>query len=251
MSIIPRTRSSIPRRLISRSAILSRTLTALPGSTPTPEPAPAKEAEETLHGTAPYAQLYLILHTHEPPSSYPSRKVTTLQRKLQLELTKHKIRGTVNFGHRPDLAHLASPPDAGEEGEHYFATVYSNEGRGMRDIPRLAMEDVESVAWDLAKGPGALEMHPAKEEDEEVRVYVCTHGARDCRCGDLGGSFVQALREEVGRRKLEGTVKVGEVGHVGGHKCARSWGLAFLSSQAHVFCSRWAANMLVFPHGEW
>lgn len=121
----------------------------------------------------------------------------------------------------------------------------------MRDIPRLAMEDVESVAWDLAKGPGALEMHPAKEEDEEVRVYVCTHGARDCRCGDLGGSFVQALREEVGRRKLEGTVKVGEVGHVGGHKCARSWGLAFLSSQAHVFCSRWAANMLVFPHGEW
>jgi len=41
---------------------------------------------------------------------------------------------------------------------------------------------------------------------------------------------VKALRDEVERRNLK-QIKVGEVGHVGGHKHA--------------------ANLLVYPHGEW
>jgi hypothetical protein len=47
-------------------------------------------------------------------------------------------------------------------------------------------------------------------------VLVCTHGARDCRCGDIGGDLVAALRREVTRRASD--VAVGEVSHVGGHK---------------------------------
>lgn len=53
---------------------------------------------------------------------------------------------------------------------------------------------------------------------EQVEIVVCTHGSRDCRCGDKGGALVDALKEEIGRRGLEGKVKVGEVAHVGGHK---------------------------------
>jgi hypothetical protein len=51
-----------------------------------------------------------------------------------------------------------------------------------------------------------------------LHIYVCTHAARDCRCGDVGGSVAEALREEIDKRGLASTVRLGETGHVGGHK---------------------------------
>jgi hypothetical protein len=59
---------------------------------------------------------------------------------------------------------------------------------------------------------------------EEIHLYVCTHGARDCRCGNIGRDVVKALREEVKERMkqdpsgLVNRIKIGEVGHVGGHQ---------------------------------
>lgn len=43
-------------------------------------------------------------------------------------------------------------------------------------------------------------------------VIVCTHTARDCRCGDIGGDLVTSLRQS------DAEVKVTECSHVGGHK---------------------------------
>lgn len=47
-------------------------------------------------------------------------------------------------------------------------------------------------------------------------ILVCTHGARDCRCSDIGGDLVLALRHEIRRRAVD--VCVTECAHVGGHK---------------------------------
>ncbi|KAJ7894455.1 hypothetical protein B0H14DRAFT_2334414 [Mycena olivaceomarginata] len=74
-------------------------------------------------------------------------------------------------------------------------------------------------------------------EAGKVHIYVCTHGARDCRCGEMGGKVFTALREDLYRRIRADPggpaerVVLGEVGHVGGHV--------------------YAADVLVFPHGEW
>lgn len=44
-------------------------------------------------------------------------------------------------------------------------------------------------------------------------IYVCTHGARDCRCGDIGGELIHILRETA-----PPDVRVFDIAHVGGHK---------------------------------
>lgn len=68
-----------------------------------------------------------------------------------------------------------------------------------------------------------------------TEIFVCTHGSRDCRCSDIGGDLVLALRAEVKRRgerlllpgdeaereaSLSGVPswKITECAHVGGHK---------------------------------
>ncbi|EIM83692.1 uncharacterized protein STEHIDRAFT_30779, partial [Stereum hirsutum FP-91666 SS1] len=74
-------------------------------------------------------------------------------------------------------------------------------------------------------------------EDSGVQLYVCTHGERDCRCGEWGGEVADELNAELKRRQSNdpegvwGRYSIGEVGHVGGHKHA--------------------ANLLVFPYGDW
>jgi hypothetical protein len=51
---------------------------------------------------------------------------------------------------------------------------------------------------------------------ERAEVVVCTHGARDCRCGDIGGDLVFSLRKEAEHTQKQ--TKVSECSHVGGHK---------------------------------
>ncbi|KAF8603663.1 ferredoxin [Ceratobasidium sp. AG-I] len=63
-------------------------------------------------------------------------------------------------------------------------------------------------------------------KSKALDIYVCTHGARDCRCGDIGGDLVRVLRSTA-----PPDVRVFDIGHVGGHK--------------------WAGNILVFPLGDW
>ncbi|KAK4054684.1 hypothetical protein OIO90_003496 [Microbotryomycetes sp. JL221] len=64
---------------------------------------------------------------------------------------------------------------------------------------------------------------------KRVHIFVCTHGSRDCRCGDLGEPLFQALVRDVERRKLGGLltqdgpqdgVRVARVAHIGGHRLA-------------------------------
>ena len=44
------------------------------------------------------------------------------------------------------------------------------------------------------------EVSPVKSHD--VDIFICTHGARDCRCGDVGASYYEALVKEAKRRRV-------------------------------------------------
>jgi hypothetical protein len=73
--------------------------------------------------------------------------------------------------------------------------------------------------------------HPPVTALGYSEILICTHGARDCRCSDIGGDLAIALRTELGRRgarvigtgekaerEIEGGWKVTDCAHVGGHK---------------------------------
>jgi len=138
----------------------------------------------------------------------------------QLQVGAVKWGGVVNWVW--DRTRDASEQKDAEVGkESYRATVFSKYGR--LEVPRVSLDNVDVVGEEIQQfardGLGNREQEK-RQRDETIHLLVCTHAARDCRCGVLGGAFVQALREEVERVRHVGIkVKIGEVAHVGGHKC--------------------------------
>ncbi|PPR03719.1 hypothetical protein CVT24_007394 [Panaeolus cyanescens] len=153
------------------------------------------------------------------------KQATRISSELQARAIQWK--GLVNFAWRKSFAGQAIRDDAPS------ATVYSMTG-GRLEIPRISMDNINEVQQTISsylKGPLTA------QTSEEAHIYVCTHRERDCRCGSMGRLVVDALEKELETRLAQdptgpfSRIKIGEVGHVGGHKHA--------------------ANMLVFPHGEW
>lgn len=62
-------------------------------------------------------------------------------------------------------------------------------------------------------------------------VFVCTHAARDARCGECGPPLLQALAAELATHALQHTIRLHRSSHVGGH----------------IF----AGNVLIYPPGDW
>ncbi|PFH46886.1 hypothetical protein AMATHDRAFT_82398 [Amanita thiersii Skay4041] len=189
-----------------------------------------------LHATVQPHTSYLFLHSPEPPISFPPRLSTPLFRALQLRAAR-EWGGLVNFVWYPPLT---SGVGARLE-EKYHATLFSSKV-GRMELGEVGMGDIDRVValartFSLGEPSSPAAPCPAGAE-KEVHLYVCTHQARDCRCGDQGRRVVDALLDELGsnKRKTEMeqigvVVKVGETGHVGGHQ--------------------YAANLLVYPYGEW
>jgi len=184
---------------------------------------------------------YILLHSSQSPSSFP--KVYSTPLSIELQRRASKWGGLVNFSWFGE--ELVPPPNTQP------ATVFSHLG-GRLEIPDVSLENLDWVERTIQchlRGP------LTNRTAQDVHVYVCTHGARDCRCGERGGRVLQALQEALQRelkRHPDGPanhIKIGRVGHVGGHKLRLSWPrIHFRISQ----CSfRFAANLLVFPQGEW
>ncbi|EGN94489.1 hypothetical protein SERLA73DRAFT_188415 [Serpula lacrymans var. lacrymans S7.3] len=226
------------------NAIMSRILpfkrtSFLRGLTTSSPPPPRTE----LPGTTPSHLSYIFIHTPQPPSQYPSKYSTPVQRALQVRATKWG--GSVGFSWSPDQPAIPALPSESSidsttaspsSEQEYYLTAFSSRGRLV--IPSVSTSNVEEVESRLREHaqplPSAAHGHgvqPETSESQDVYIYVCTHGARDCRCGDTGGAVASALREQVSRIDGGRHIKVAEVGHVGGHK--------------------YAANVLIYPHGEW
>lgn len=90
------------------------------------------------------------------------------------------------------------------------------------DLPALIAEQVVSGR------PAADIPHEALSG---VHVFICTHGARDQRCGVCGPPLYERFAAEIAARGLEGHVHLYRSSHVGGH--------------------RYAGNVLIYPTGDW
>ncbi|PIL27464.1 hypothetical protein GSI_10613 [Ganoderma sinense ZZ0214-1] len=226
-------------------------------------------AEPVLAGTAPYHSAYVLLHTHAPVAEYPSRSKSPLWRALTIRARQWG--GVINFAWAPEAWQAVHPAYAGlgepggrsfwgegkenrdgdgEGEEAYVASVFSSaHPTGRFVIPEVTLANLDAIDASLralARGdsPSAAEKL-ANDDPQEAKVaveeavghreklflYVCTHGSRDCRCGDCGGDVARALEREIDRRGVGQDVFLGEVAHVGGHK--------------------YAANILVYPSGDW
>ncbi|KAF7792659.1 hypothetical protein EIP86_003756 [Pleurotus ostreatoroseus] len=201
----------------------------------------SKSEHESIAGTAPFHNAYIFLHTCLPPPSYPAKVHSALQRTLQRATLR--FGGYVNFAWAPEQRVLApSSSSSGraewEEGdeEAYVATAFSRLG-GRLEIPEVSARNMGEVvrrleAHTTQNDNAGMDTSAVRRRDDDVlNLYVCTHGERDCRCAEHGGAVYEALRAEVRRRGLGASVRVAGVGHVGGHK--------------------YAANLLVYPYGEW
>ena len=181
-----------------------------PSSSLSPSPPPLT----SLRGTVQSHTAFILLHTSQPPPTFPARGlVSQVSKRLQL--------GTVKWGGVVNWVWSKS----NESDHHHRATVFSKNGQ--LEIPRVGLDNVDEVA-ELARGFAVgsaansnLEEGVVVVDDDEIHLLVCTHMARDCRCGEQGGAFVQRLREEIeysARLKGVARIKIGEVGHVGGHQ---------------------------------
>ncbi|KAL4079942.1 Sucrase/ferredoxin-like-domain-containing protein [Scleroderma yunnanense] len=182
-----------------------------------------------LPGTVPPHKCYVFLHTPNPPATYPAKYSTPVQRALLGELVH--TGGSVNFCWSENGPSHPLRPEGEEAMQEYYLTAFSS-ARGKIEVPVVSMANVPEVGNMLREHTQPLSSGEAVAVSEDIHVYVCTHMARDCRCGNTGSAVIQAFREELGRRRDASTrVKLAESAHVGGHK--------------------YAANVLVYPHGEW
>lgn len=210
-----------------------------------------------LPGTAPEYEAHLVLHPareRHPDTTWPSHIESVCPLVSELSSRARAGGSLAGFGislsagendlpeaHPPWDAHrdksMRAPPNQAAEDELFWLYAYGPGGKfvqwptplSLRTLPSGTVMRTELAAlWE--KAPEAREAH----------VYVCTHGMRDCRCGVVGTELVEALRAQVAQHaqlcasqghEPAKRVRVLPISHVGGHK--------------------WAANALVYPHGDW
>ncbi|KAF9527263.1 Sucrase/ferredoxin-like-domain-containing protein [Crepidotus variabilis] len=180
-------------------------------------------------GTVKPHRCSIFLHANEPPSSFPKAGPSSpISREIQLRGSQWGS-SAANFCW---MEHFASEDWFGRQP----MTVYSRNGK--LDIPEVSLENIDEVEHKvLSFLDGPTTDVERVVESGYADLYVCTHGARDCRCGERGQQMYDALLRTVEEEKLRSPngvahrIRIGATGHVGGHQ--------------------FAANVIVFPHGEW
>lgn len=121
----------------------------------------------------------------------------------------------------PKLTALRSEPDGDPYDLIVFPEAVEYEGVGERDWGFV--REAHLKGGEVAE---ALDPQPV----EGFHVTVCTHVARDDRCGECGPLLVEAFREAAAEGGYD-EVAIHPSSHVGGH--------------------RYAGNVLVYPGGTW
>ncbi|KAI0777578.1 Sucrase/ferredoxin-like-domain-containing protein [Trametes elegans] len=247
-----------PSRLI-RDCHYTAVRQFMSSSPQTSTPSGDASGPSSLAGTAPDHTAYILLHTRVPPAEYPPRSKSALWRAFTMKARQWG--GVVNFAWSPALRVHGAYAGLGEDPqdkrdprrETYAASVFSIAHRyGRLEIPEISLanlDEIDDALRTLVLGPtpgGAsggeaaaqaeaqakATAQMAGELDRRLHLFVCTHGSRDCRCGEGGGEVARALARELEKRGIGAKdVVLGEVAHVGGHK--------------------YAANLLVYPYGDW
>ncbi|KAH8113820.1 Sucrase/ferredoxin-like-domain-containing protein [Phellopilus nigrolimitatus] len=208
--------------------------------------------KDNIVGTTPYHRSYLLLRHPDPPATYPSifdSAFSPLYRDLML---RAKLRGgLVNFWWDAEAESAEVEQRQTRDDEHYPATLFAApdplhawraRASGPIRVDRESTHAVE-VLFDASAPAQAREADPGN-----ALLLVCTHGARDCRCGDTGGAVARALKEELAARRAR--VGSADSGGKGTH-AEHVWWKIRLGEIAHVGGHKHAANLLAFPSGDW
>ena len=202
---------------------------------PLDPPGPSEEITyEPLPRSLPFRRALLLLRLPVAPKHWPAR----------LELHSELLSATSTSLKGAEIAVNAVYDGKGvdtelkRKDEIYPATLYFGDGQVFRydsfDLSTLGSSAFKRDVGYRPEGAALISGMRGTQLDHRtqglqglsaqngrtgpVEVYVCTHGSRDCRCADRGGPLFDALKDEVRRRGLGESVKIGEIAHVGGHK---------------------------------
>ncbi len=158
----------------------------------------SRETGESLAGTAPFARGWVLI---EQPGSWSAKTLDNLPESLAARLVEASADGSI----RVQLIRR-SGARAGQGVRRVFL-VHAG------DTTWIEQLDVADGAWgDVAFAAAADATPPgAGARVDDGLILVCTHGARDRCCAQLGRPIVDALVGEHGER-------VWETSHVGGHR---------------------------------
>ncbi|KAJ9122634.1 hypothetical protein QFC22_002063 [Naganishia vaughanmartiniae] len=172
----------------------------------------------------PAVKALLVLYVPYPPGKWPSH--------LEMEDEFVDRIGKMGALNRVRLV-VAYDGSSGQQG--YRAKLLVPGGL-VKSYPTITQSTLTSP--DFLATLASINAQPTSSNATPyTEILVCTHGARDCRCSDIGGDLVLALHAEVKRRgedllpsgedaeREEGVRgvprwKITECAHVGGHKYA-------------------------------
>lgn len=215
-------------------------------STPLPKEEP--QVPGSHRGSVPFHETFTIVHTDIPPTSWPSKVQPIIPLYPELQAYARNFHGLVNIAYFPrasspaPLKSLHSTPSIspdssrdptrpagssvwskGQETGHQV-TIFTG-GNKVIEFPRVRLQDAEKVYHNLYGGGASVfglrtSETTAPNNYGVSHIFVCTHGARDCRCGTTGVDVFSAISNAVANdpawSKLG--IQMGEVAHVGGHK---------------------------------
>jgi hypothetical protein len=147
--------------------------------------------------TQPAARGLFVLYVPQKPEQWPSHI------EIEDSLVDAVGKGLALSGIRMIVAH-----DPAQQG--YSGKLLTSQG-SVATYPTFTQETLDSPEFNATIASLSATSEPTNHE-----ILVCTHGSRDCRCSDIGGDLVLAVRHEVVKRGVD--VKVTECAHVGGHK---------------------------------
>lgn len=221
-----------------------------------------------LAGTSPSYQVHLILHPYDqarPADTWPSHLESVSPFISELKSRAGKGGSLEGYGisfssgdprsisPNPESEQkpwdpttsrmMRAVPNSAAEDEKFVVYAYTTNGT-MAKIGPLSLRTLDSDLPLRERIDGALASAAPQtgrvQASDETHVYVCTHGSLDCRCGLAGSAVLQSLQNQVRTHQANAIkagkqtpkkVKVMAISHVGGHA--------------------WAANALVYPHGDW
>ena len=210
-------------------------------------------AKPLLAGTVQHHTSQLIIHTPFPPNAWPARLETLSPLFKEIQVSAQSLGCLVNFSWDPALP----PPSETKPQESYAATLYRASKSAMTMHVNQGSVPALLDLLSSPERPTVTAEHKSVVNStaiDEKHVYICTHGSRDCRCGDTGGKVFQALedllREQEHQSEQAKRIRVRQVAHVGGHKYVER--TEILGRGTDIFSLfRYAANALVFPQGDW
>ena len=202
-------------------------------------------------GTVPFHETLAIVHTDIPPTNWPSKVQPVLPLYPELQAYARNFHGIVNVAYFPNTSSRAglksfpsaasSSPDSPLDSTRstgnpalpkaaecsHQVTMFAG-GNKVIEFPRVRLQDAERVYRDLYRGLldevpvsglGAIVKAPSNNYGVS-HIFVCTHAARDCRCGTTGVDVFNAISNAIAGHPAWSRlgIQMGEVAHVGGHK---------------------------------